>query len=26
VDVALKPPKKPRDVLINARSEVLARD
>jgi hypothetical protein len=26
VDVALKPPKKPRAVLINARSEVLARD
>jgi hypothetical protein len=26
VDVALKPPKKPRGVLINARSEVLARD
>jgi hypothetical protein len=26
VDVALKPPKKPRDVLINARGEVLARD
>jgi len=26
VDVALKPPKKPRTVLINARSEVLARD
>jgi Peptidase family M1 domain len=26
VDVALKLPKKPRDVLINARSEVLARD
>ncbi|HEV3458029.1 MAG TPA: M1 family aminopeptidase [Thermoanaerobaculia bacterium] len=26
VDVTLKPPKKPRGVLINARSEVLARD
>ncbi len=26
VDIALKPPKKPRGVLINARSEVLARD
>ncbi len=26
VDIALKPPKKPRAVLINARSEVLARD
>jgi hypothetical protein len=26
VDVVLKPPKKPRGVLINARSEVLARD
>lgn len=26
VDVALKPPKKPRGVVINARSEVLARD